>query len=219
MVDEISYVVRNLENAEFNPVRQGGQYDYGFSGGGMLNTFEYLRSLSTYEMFQNLVPEKIFSSGPHSATELKLTEKYSFGYYNPRFVNYFHEGVKQLISDEAFVASTHGMMEEFGFIYKLSKLREIYRFIDKNNDEFNQLKAQYQEMLVDQTWPTNGYRNYLPANFDNDYYWNWAETAYYFWVRREIDNTKELWIGVIDDLLHAYPMVEQEQEPVNEAAD
>lgn len=208
MVAEMARVIQHLDQAEFSPVREGWQFDYGFKGGGMLNTYEYLRSLSSLAAFQSKVPERIFDSGPHGDTELNLTEQYSFGHYNPHFVTYFHDGVRQLIGNQDFVSSTYDLVEASGFIYKLNYLQEIYRYIEDNPAEFKQFVSRYEDMLEDRTWPEDGYRTYLPKQFDDDYYWNWSETVYYFWVRRDIDGTKYLWIQVIDDLLQAYPMPE-----------
>lgn len=59
LVNELSMVVKNLDKAEFRPVREGWQHDYGFGPGvGLLNTYEYLRSLTSFETFQGKLPLK-----------------------------------------------------------------------------------------------------------------------------------------------------------------
>ena len=97
------------------------------------------------------------------------------------------------------------MVNDYGFTYKIKNLKEIYLYIESNPEEFIEYRDNYQKMLVDKTWPKNGYRRFMPKNMNKDYYWNWSETAYYFWIRRSLDGTKEQWIKVIDEILAAYP--------------
>jgi hypothetical protein len=44
----------------------------------------------------------------------------------------------------------------------------------------------------------------IPEQIYSEYYWNWSETSYHFWVRRDIDKTIDLWIAIISDVLDAY---------------
>lgn len=74
----------------------------------------------------------------------------------------------------------------------------------KKPQEFNKIKSDFLIGIKSKTWEEGAYRTMLPAQLDSDYYWNWSETSYHFWVRRDIDKTKELWIGIISDVLKAY---------------
>lgn len=208
LVDEIAYVAQNLDKATFNPVREGWQFDYGFKDGGLLNSYEYLRSLSSFATLQRIVPEPVFNSGPHSGSALNLTDNHSFGHYNPYFVSLFHDAVKQLIGDQNFISLTSGAMAQYGLTRKLRNLQEIYRYAEGNPAEFSEYRDQFEQKLEQQNWPKGGYRTFMPDKLNKDYYWNWSETAYYFWIRRDIDGTKSLWIRVIDDLLQAYQPTE-----------
>lgn len=203
--DEIKNVIYNLDRAKFNPVRKGWQFDYGFSSGtGMLNTFEYLRSLMSFAFLQNMLPMNIYLSGPHSSDQLDLTNPNDFGHYNPEFVRYFHSVIASIISDRSFITSTQEMMNKYGIITNLKGLQDIYRLIEQDRNSFQKYKSEYQQLLHEHKWPEGGYRDHLPKELDQDKYWNWSETNYYFWIRRDIDGTMELWINIINDILDAY---------------
>lgn len=208
LYSQVQLVINNLDRAEFFPIRVGWAYDYGLKdGAGLLNTYEYIRSLITYETLQSILPMDIFIEGPHSKKQLELNSRFTFGHYNPEFVKYFSTVLSHLLSNQMFVDSTKGLMEEYGILDKLEKLQQIYYITDEEPEIFNKYKLQYQEMLNNKTWPADsyeGYRAHLPESLDTSYYWNWAETNYYFWIRRDIDGTLPLWISMIDSVTNAY---------------
>jgi len=199
----LRYVLSNLNSAEFTPIRTGWTYDYGFDDGGTLNSFEYIRSLISYEELQKKSPVKIFLNGPHTSTNLNLKSQNSFGYYNPKFVKQLHENLKWILSNEAFVHLTRPGVEEFNILRKLRGYLEIFSFIGKNKAEFDQLKSEYRELVNKNEWGSYDYRQKLPTYLRENLY-NWSETVYYFWVRRDIDGTKELWHKMIIDFIEAY---------------
>lgn len=205
LYSQLTYVIENLPKAVFVTVREGWTHDYGLTEGpGLLNTFEYLRSLVPFESLQNDMPMSIFLSGPHYDNKLVLTSKYTFGHYNPEFVKYFGSVMSELLSNKSFVSATKPMVEKYGVLHNLAGLQTIYRVIEKDQASFNKLKSQYQQKLLDGTWPESGYSFNLPAELNEQYYWNWSESHYYFWVRRDIDGTKELWSPIIDSIIYAY---------------
>jgi len=199
----LRYVLSNLNSAEFTPIRTGWTHDYGFDDGGTLNSFEYIRSLISYEELQKESPVKIFLKGPHTSTNLDLNSQNSFGYYNPKFVKQLHENLKWILSNEAFVHLTRPGVEEFNILRKLRGYLEIFSFIGKNKAEFDQLKSEYRELVNKNEWGSYDYRQKLPTYLRENLY-NWSETVYYFWVRRDIDGTKELWHKMIIDFIEAY---------------
>lgn len=201
----VTNVVLHLDQARFQPVRKGWDFDYGFQGGaGMLNTYEYLRSLCSYEDLQSMLPMQIYRRGPHTADSLDLNSPFDFGRYNPEFVAHFHATVRTLLENDAFIAASRGGMRKHGLLEKLERLREIHEYIEGAPEEFAQFKKQFEASIADKTWGKGEYRDRMPKALDTDRYWNWSESAYYFWVRRDLDGTKEGWINVINDILRAY---------------
>lgn len=202
--EKVKYVIQNLDKATFQTVRKDWNHDYGLPDAGMLNTYEYLRSLVSYEQFQAVLAVKIFSKGPHTGQNLDLTNPYEFGYYNPEFVLRFHSALNMLLKDKQFTESTKAFMTAYGLIDKLNKLQLIHHYIDENPAEFERYVDNYYRHVSKRVWPEGDYRLAMPEKLYSDEYWNWSETVYHFWIRREIDGTKQLWINVINDLLTAY---------------
>ena len=204
-VNEIRSVIVNLDKAKFSTVREGWSFDYGFEPlAGMLNTFEYVRSLKNYEAVNKMFSMDIFLSGPHSKSKLNLTDAHSFGHYNPEFVRYFHSVINIILSEEVLISATHEKMKKYGIIHKLQRLQYIYRHINSNKVEFNSYKNKYKKQLANKTWKEGSYTGHMPKTFNQSKYWNWSESVYHFWIRRSIDGTMTLWNNIINDILNAY---------------
>ena len=200
----IDYVVTHLDSASFQTVRDGWRFDYGLESGGTLNTFEYIRSLMTYGDFQNEIPQKIFISGPHSESYLNLTSQNSFGHYNPKFVKKFERSVRKLMEDKKFVDRTRFILNTYNIIGKIDGYLEIYNIIQNNKTEFESFRDSYLVKIQNGTWEGYDYRTYLPTMLDTGQYWNWSETNYYFWVRRDIDGTIQNWHKIMLEIKEAY---------------
>lgn len=203
---QLSDVAHKLDQATFQTVRRGWTHDYGFQRGtGMLNSYEYLRSLLSYAELQSRLPMSIYTKGPHTRTQLDLQNERDFGHYNPEFVRFFHSTVNKMLSSNNFTNSTHSLVTKTGLLEKFERLYHIYQYIEQNKDEYQTFKSGYKAKLAAGNWPEGGYRDLLPKKLlDSHIYWNWAETVYYFWIRRDIDGSKERWFALINDVLNAY---------------
>ena len=199
----LKYIAENLDDATYSPIEGEWGFDYGFKEGWLLNKFEYVRSLMTYKEFQALSDYPIYLSGPHTKDELNLNSGYTFGHYNPKFLKVLHKSALSLTSNKAFINNTKPLLERYGILEFLSKHKEIYAFTQEYPEEFDQIKSDYLRDLKNETYEGN-YREMTPEEMYDDYYWNWSETSYHFWVRRDIDKTKDLWLGIISDVLNAY---------------
>ena len=204
-VGEIKTTLTNLDKAKFAAVRKEWVHDYGFSRlSGMLNTFEHLRSLKSFAALNKMFSMDIYLKGPHTRSELNLSDKYSFGHYNPEFVKDFHRVLKFILSDKTFISATHEKMKKYGLIHKLQRLQHVYRYIESHNSEFKTFKNKYAQQLANKTWQEGSYSGHMPPFFNNSKYWNWSESVYHFWIRRSIDGTMVLWANIIDDILDNY---------------
>lgn len=203
--DKISYVVENLDKARFNPIRgEEWQHDYGFTNGGVLNKYEYIRSLFSYEDCQSMLDYPIFLSGPHTIHNLNINSKYKFGHYNPKFVSELRINIKDILSNNYFIKYTKPIIEKYDILPLIKSYKNVYDITVSNQEEFQNIKSEYINGLKNQNWPEGGYRNSLPDIISTEPFWNWGETSYHFWIRRDIDNTKEIWIEIINDILKAY---------------
>lgn len=200
----IKYLAENLDNAKFAPIRQGSQFDYGFRDGWLLNKYEYIRSLLTYNDFQSKLKISIYLSGPHTQDELNLNSKYSFGHYNPKFLILLRKSVLQMMSQEDFITITKPLLKKFNILEFIKKNKDVYEITQKYPEEFNSIKLNYLKGIQNKTLLEGSYRDLIPSLLNSEDYWNWSETSYHFWIRRDIDNTKDLWIELLNDVLSGY---------------
>ncbi|KMQ49510.1 hypothetical protein CHISP_3585 [Chitinispirillum alkaliphilum] len=198
----INRVIPNLSQASFITVREGWTHDYGLRPGtGMLNTFEYIHSLVSYEtLINSLVCIPVYRSGPHSTSGLHLTNKESFGHYNPLFLSAAHLALQSFLSSPGFIEATKDDMLKFGILEKIERLKYISNHISNNEQEFQYYVENFQTMLSSGTVK----RTYYPNSFRGPRYWYWADTVYNFWIRREVDGTRHIWIEIIEELANAY---------------
>jgi len=202
--EKLTFVVENLENATFDPVRVGWQHDYGLTGGGVLNKYEYVRSLFSYEDFQSMLNYPIYISGPHTKNALNLNSEYTFGHYNPKFVSELRSDINEILINKYFVKFSKPILEKYNFLALLKRYKAVYSITINEPEEFKEIKTQYINGIEQRSWNEGSYRYLLPDTMKTEPYWNWGETSYHFWIRRDIDNTKEIWIGMINDILNAY---------------
>ena len=201
----LQYAIENIDNTSFSPIRVGWNYDYGIkNSSGLLNTFEHLRSLVSFKTLQRSLPMDIFLTGPHNDEGLNLQANYTFGHYNPEFVRYLKATTEYLLKDKEFIAYTQELVKDYNVLFNLVRLKNIYLLIEDDPESFIKFKQNYQDKLLNKTWKVGDYRNNLPSTLDVDYYWNWSETNYYFWIRRDIDGTKDIWISIINSIIAAY---------------
>jgi len=177
---------------------------YAKNSSGLLNTFEHLRSLVSFKTLQRSLPMDIFLTGPHNDEGLNLQANYTFGHYNPEFVRYLKATTEYLLKDKEFIAYTQELVKDYNVLFNLVRLKNIYLLIEDDPESFIKFKQNYQDKLLNKTWKVGDYRNNLPSTLDVDYYWNWSETNYYFWIRRDIDGTKDIWISIINSIIAAY---------------
>ena len=197
-------LVENLHDAYFLPVREGWQFDYGFREGWMWNKYEYVRSLISYRDFQELFQNRIYTSGPHTRNDLDLNANYQFGHYNPEFLLEFRGVLAEIVKDKEFIRITKPLLEKYDLVNALKKHKAIYAMTVQYPEEFQGIKEAYAQAIRSKTLEPGAYRTMVPQRLNSEMYWNWSESSYHFWVRRDLDNTKQHWIALIDDVLRAY---------------
>ena len=141
--EKLTFVVENLENATFDPVRVGWQYDYGLTSGGVLNKYEYVRSLFSYEDLQSMLDYPIYISGPHTKNALNLNSEYTFGHYNPKFVSELRSDVNEILINKYFIKFTKPILEKYDFLALLKKYKSVYIITINKPEEFKKIKTLY----------------------------------------------------------------------------
>ncbi len=195
-------IARSLNSAYYLPVTNSS-FNYGFSEGWILNKFEYVNSIMSYGQFQSKTDIPIYLSGPHRGS-LNLKSRNSFGYYNPLFVKQLKRSISKLLSDDNFIRQTRPTLKKYSIISFLKKIRSIYSLTQSNPNEFNRLKSVYLDGIRNGNLEEYAFRGLVPEALQSDAYWNWSESTYNFWIRRDIDNTKDLWAAIITEVVNAY---------------
>ena len=108
------------------------------------------------------------------------------------------------MSEKDFITFTKPLLEKYNILEFLKKNKDIYEITQKYPDAFDRIKLDYIKKIQNKTLSAGEYRDLRPSMLNSEDYWNWSETSYHFWIRRDIDNTKEIWIGMINDILNAY---------------
>jgi hypothetical protein len=204
LIPALDKIARNLNGAYFKTVRAGFTYDYGFNDGWMLNKFEYVNSIMSYKEFQSKTEIPIYINGPHSSSKLNLNSRFSFGHYNPKFVYLLQKSISKLLSDRNFILETKSILNKYDIINFLKKIQSIYYITQSNSSEFRSIKTEYLNRINNNTLSEYAYRELLPEKLNSDQYWNWSESTYNFWIRRDIDNTIHIWAQIISDVINAY---------------
>lgn len=156
------------------------------------------------QMVGGLFATSVFVSGPHG--EVVDFTASSFGHYNPEFVERVLTTVRALASDRARIERTNAAFDRL-----LRRRALTYLLV---HDALHHDRAWYDELAQDYESSLGSGRR--SSKFDSTimalieaftragHSFYEIDTAVYFWVRRDIDGTDELWRGAIEALLTAY---------------
>jgi hypothetical protein len=212
LVQVIRTALTNLDSTEHHL----HDFDY-WPDGGLRTLYSHLMSFATYPQLAAKFGASVWLKGPHSNSRLDLHNQSSFGWYNPRFVEWIANNIRYVISNPAFCAMSSNMVEKYLrnllFLYYASynmlrcNPRSRERLLQGLLDgmEQNTLQPQYYWNIswinhLDPQDPITKLMVELDEMFDS----NLASSAIYFWIRREIDGTAPIFFGLAVDMLNAY---------------
>jgi hypothetical protein len=168
----------------------------------------------TLSMVGGLFETTVFIDGPHGEDpDYSATDR--AGAYNPEFVSRAVEAVRALAGDSARVERTRGAFER-QLQRQVVTYWLVYQAIHRDPAWYGQFKSKYAASMGT---PNSTFVGYDDLNVMNEAFdaiglsWYEADTAAYFWVRRDLDGTAELWREAIEALLAAYGIDMQGQEP------
>lgn len=215
-------------------------HNYLLAVGGYATTYLYdrgLRSLYsalelnnlTLSTLKTLSGEPVFMKGPHLGAQLNLNEHYSFGHYNPAFLDWLSSQLEALKAHPELVQDLKPLYDQ----HLASIVRTFYFSGQKvaYKVERERIIKVYQNYILDrlgsngyvmdnpyyQIWPkgTKGnLRSTSPGDFIQEVFrqdagfmeregHDWYETvvAHGFWIRRYMDQTHPLFIELLQQLL------------------
>lgn len=203
----------NLDKTEFH----GTAYDY-WPEGGIRNLYEHLLTFGAYVQLSKSFGRKVFLSGPHTDTTLNLNDQYSFGHYNPEFVQWLHSNINFILANPTFIRTTQKLFEKY--LYQLTHLYyAAYQYLHFNPKTRIRLQSHYMEVLDSRTIRPQYYWNISFVSFAKDKTdpivkivkeldkiadVNRASSSIYFWIRRYIDETANEFFSLLVDTFKAY---------------
>jgi len=203
----------NLDKTDFH----GTAYDY-WPDGGIRNLYEHLLTFGTYVQLSRSFGRKVFLAGPHTDTTLNLNDHYSFGHYNPEFVQWLHSNIKFVLANAAFVRTTEKLFEKY--LYTLTYLYyAAHQYLHSNPKTRRRLQSHYLKGLESRTIEPQYYWKISFVSFAEDKTdpivkiveeldkiadANRAASSIYFWIRRSIDGTAGEFFSLLVDVFKAY---------------
>lgn len=210
-------VVRALDGAEKilavidatagNPetaVADGYEMDSWLTDEGLRSLYYYGRSTLSLVVLGQLFGTQVYVSGPHSRDPDLHAE--DFGHYDPLFVERVVETAIALGKDRQRVERTRPAFERRLRRQALTYLL-VYQAIHRDPKWFAQFERDYLG-VIGQPWSTSVRDTDLEPMMNGldaqGFSWYEANTAAYFWVRREQDGSAAAWRRAIEALLAAY---------------
>ena len=186
------------------------EFDYGPNG--MRNIYCYANSSVSPADLVALAGKAPFLEGPHTAGELNLTSRFSFGHYNPDFVSWMAQNLIPGRDDENFRWAAQPIYDRFfkntARVYWLTRLRTQSE-ADFLEGEAKNLVEGMKNKTLDRYWAYQ-YHDYLgkdvfPLFLDyNLYYYNVISAAVAFWIRHHVDGTGDEFATGLENLLKTY---------------
>lgn len=180
-------------------------YDY-FPKGGIRIFGCHIATFLTYADLQKLANINIFVTGPHTKTELKLSEKYDFGRYNIKFVEWLNNNLIPASQDPAFKESTQVLYDKY--VKKTARIYYLVRhLLLSDSADLENKKTTYSQQLKAKTLPTNYHYDFFyfqDLYQDPDYNGNVASSSVAFWIRREVDGTAGAFFRGLSTLIETY---------------
>ena len=174
---------------------------------GLRITGSHLFSLLSLRTLNRMLPCELYVSGPHHYNRWELNCPYEFGHYNPEAVRYLGQLASNVVADEQFVEQTRPLVDMY-LKRQMFILMELY---DGLNDK--DLCGDKQEVLDNimslrgQAYgdtPSGFFLNQLDIEDGSYVYSNTGEMFLYFWARRNVDGTMEMFHDALKTIYLAY---------------
>jgi len=145
IVDKVINIGKRMLSNLDKTRNTGPGFDY-WPKGGIQIAYDHLATFGSYETLVKLSPYPIFLSGPHSARQLVLDERFTFGHYNPEFLRWFQVHLMEILRDRAFIGSTSKLFE--GYLHATAMTYwETYTVLKEHPKELNTLLEDYKTRI------------------------------------------------------------------------
>jgi len=172
---------------------------------GLRHKYAIAKKYISLELLEELTGTKVYNRGPHGST-LDFNSSYSFGYYNPMFLQTLRENIATALENPTFkTVASKAFIQHFDGA--ANTYRNAYLYLQANPQEMQHIRRNYLEMIAQPQGTTEGslqevFRGYSDdAVKKNKEDWYESVTAPSFWVRRSIDGTDEQLFDILDMLI------------------
>lgn len=170
----------------------------------------HLFSLISLYTLNRMLPCDLYVSGPHYYNRWNLNDPTDFGHYNPEAITYLGNLAKKVVADKKFVESTKPLVDQY-LKRQMVIMKGLYDGM--NNNEICPDKQAVLEDIMNREGNIYVNQENCPAcellgNLDLEdgtyVYGNTGEMFLYWWGRRNVDGTMELFHDILETVYNAY---------------
>ena len=191
---------------------------------GVRDMYRYISPIFNLVRLKAIAPFPVFTSGPHEE-DFDLESELEFGRYNPEFVQWAEENLIPGADDEALRMITAPVYSRFG-----RSLVRAYYYAHQdliNDPEVFRYAVERYEAALEAGAPESfnpgmslyQYENAVCGSLDWDYVTGDTVSDYvgvgtWFWIRRELDGTRESFFAMLQKLLNTYDPSWEPESPL-----
>ena len=170
----------------------------------------HLFSLISLYSLNRMLPCDLYVSGPHYYNRWNLNDPWEFGHYNPEAISYLGNLAKKVVADKKFVENTKPLVDEY-LKRQMVIMKGLYDGL--NNKEICPDKQAVLEDIVNregniyvnqENCPACDLLDSLDLEDGTYVYGNTGEMFLYWWGRRNVDGTMELFHNILETVYDAY---------------
>lgn len=203
----LKQVWSRLDTVYANPKKSCKQELTWLSNEGLRGFYCRVKSQLSYKDLQSHLDFSIFVKGPHSKVALNLNDRYDFGHYNKKFVQWLANHAILGVDNPKLRKQLQPLFDRYlrrqARVYFLA-----YQYKLDNAALFAEVQRDYLRHMQKQTLPAlylqEKFRSFADNMEKQGYSWYEANTAAGFWLRRSVDKTAGLFFTALQTLLTTY---------------
>lgn len=173
---------------------------------GLRITGSHLFSLLSLRTLNRILPCPLYVSGPHHYNRWELNCPYTFGYYNPEAIRFLGKLAEKIVSEKRFVDETRPLVDEY-LKRQMFILRSLYDGLNENDNKqeiLGSIMSCEGHTYYDEESPASLFLRNMDLEDGSFVYSNTGEMFLYWWARRNVDGTMELFHDALETIYTAY---------------
>jgi len=173
-----------------------------YPNGGLRSFYCVFSTTWSIPNIEELAGINIFLNDVHGKNNLNFSSS-SFGHYNPEFLRWFRKEFLPANVNENFKIKTQSLYNK----YLQEKARTYFvvnNALKQKPEKAEALVQEYKNLIRTSLNPYLHLSTFDAETDDSEYNWNIVTPASAFWLRREIDGTRDEFSKILNDLLLTY---------------